>query len=110
MSTGNGPSGYAVSYPPTVLDQLQRWAALAAASGLTGEYAAFLLELRDRLASNPAVWADSGWSTGEPAVTVYCRYTRLVTVFYAVAEDLRTVLVQRVIATPGSPFAEATGG
>jgi hypothetical protein len=106
MSTGNGQSGYAVSYPPPVLDQLQQWAVLAAAAGLTGEYAAFLLELRDRLKYGPAGWADSGWSVGEPATTVYCRYTRLVTVFYAVAEDLRAVVVQRVVLTPGSPLAE----
>lgn len=106
MAIGNGVPQYRVYYPPELQDRFQQLADRAVAIGRLAEWGTFLLQMADRLVTDPMGWADSIRSTpGRPGVVTCWRYTRLVGVEYTVSDLDRRVRVTRVLLPPGSPLA-----
>ena len=107
MATTTGSPGYDVSYPPTVLERLDRWIVLAERLGRRQEYLGTLLEMRQRLTANPRDWGDPVRDLRGMDATYFRHTDRVLIVTYAVHNVQPVVFVQQVRLTPGSPMQDA---
>lgn len=94
MAAGNGTPPYHVDYPALLLEKLVRFRDIAAAQGRLDEYVEGLRHVHDRPKHDPTRWGDPVKDWPHAKLRGYRRTHGLFTVFYAIPEGRRTVIVR----------------